>query len=639
MSKLLKTAARLGLCAGLLLPLVNAEVRPAAAEFNLTPAGLESTLDGLMKERMDALHIPGAAVVVTKGSGIYFSKGYGNADTAAQVPMDPARTRIPIGSLTKSVTATAAMQLVEEGRLDLKQDINTYLRTYQAPKFGNLPITLHDLLTHTSGLDQAVYEVNGKTKESTPDAETFLKRYFEAQPPVRPPGEKYEYSNAGLGLAGNLVEIASGQPLSAYYEQKLLGPLKMPSATLDLPLGDPQLAKSYSYAKGVYQEVPYSYISLPGAGGLTVVPNEFANYLIAHLNGGQAGDTRILKPDSVEAMHAKQYAANPQLDGIGYGFFRGRTASGIPTLYHTGEIDGFVSELVLIPSEKVGIFVAVNSAGSDVQLHEEIVEALSGHMSAPAQPLDPSASASAGGRRTAPAAIDTAALAGDYQAGINPRHGWGKWLRFLGGFSAQVESPDPSSLRVTAVFSGSPEKQTKLFKHAGGGLFQEVNGREKLSFQEAEGRMAMTLSDHTTLGKVSFWQKTWTLLSLYAAGSLVFLVIGLIWLVRYGIRAFRKSAKPVSGIVAAIALLNTVFLAVQLTYGNSQLTFGYPAWYAWGISSLPLVSAALAVWLLWKMASGRRGSGWAGWKTAFSLFTLGFTGFLYYWNFLPVHYS
>ncbi|WP_426446146.1 serine hydrolase domain-containing protein [Paenibacillus sp. S-38] len=639
MKTILKSAARLTLCAGLLLPLVNADVRPASADFTLTPAAVESVLDGLMKERMDALHIPGAAVVVTKGSEIYFSKGYGYADTANQVPMDPARTRIPIGSLTKSVTASAAMQLVEAGRLDLKQDINTYLRTFQAPTYGNTPITLHDLLTHTSGLDQAVYGVNGRTRDSVLDAQTFLRRYFEAQPPVRAPGEKYEYSNAGLGLVGHLVELTSGQPLADYYKQRLFGPLKMPNATLELPLGDPQLAKSYSFAKGTYKEIPYSYIALPGAGGLSVVPNEFANYLIAHLNGGQAGDARILKPESVEAMHAKQYAADPQLDGIGYGFFRGRTAEGIPKLYHTGEIDGFVSELVLIPSEKVGIFVAVNGAGSDVQLHEEVLEALSAHMTAPPQPLDPSATASAGGMGIASAAIDTAALEGEYQAGINPKHGWGKWLRFFGGFSSEVEAADSSTLQVTGTFADSPKEQTKAFKYAGDGLFQEVNGQEMIRFHEVGGKMAMTLSDHTTLEMVSFLHRTWTLLSIYAAGSLVFVGICLIWLVRYGIHAIRKAGKPVSGAVAAIALLNTVFLAVQFTYGNNQLTYGYAPWYAWGISSLPLVSAVLALWLLWQLASGRRAGGWTGWKTAFSLMTLGFTGFLYYWNFLPLHYS
>ncbi|MCG7216047.1 serine hydrolase domain-containing protein [Paenibacillus mucilaginosus] len=635
MKSILKSAVRLLLCACLLLPPVVTDGQTAAADFILTPSALETALDPLIKDRMNTLHIPGAAVVVTRGESIYFSKGYGYATLEPLSPMDPAGTRIPIGSLTKSVTATAAMQLVETGRLDLRRDINTYLNTYQLQPYHNTPITLHDLLTHTSGLDQAVYGVYGRSEDTVPSAAMFLKRYSGLQPPIRPPGAKYEYSNVGLGLVGNLIEQTSGQTLSSFYKEHLFGPLKMPSATLDLPVGDPKLAKSYTYSRGSYEEVPYSHIALPGAGGLSVVPNEFANYLIAHLNRGQAGGQGILKPEpSLNAMHAKQYAANEQQDGLGYGFFRGRTSAGLLTLYHTGEIDGFVSELVLIPSERIGIFVAINGGSSGVELHDRIVDVLSNYM---ILPLQMSASGRSAGSGTS-AGYEPAELAGDYQAGINPVHGWGKWLRFLGGFSSKVEAMDSSTLQVTGIFSGSEERQTKIFKPAGAGLYRDAAGPETLSFHKVNGKMTVNGSDNITLEKVSFWQKTWTLLSLYAAGSLIFVVTVLIWLARYGIRSLRRSAQPVSRLIGGIALLQTVFLMIHLTYGISQLTYGYPGWYAWGICSLPLLSAALAILLLWKSAVNRK-SGGAVWKIAFSTFTLGFTAFLFYWNFLSIHYS
>ncbi|WP_223264137.1 hypothetical protein [Paenibacillus sp. IHB B 3084] len=124
--------------------------------------------------------------------------------------------------------------------------------------------------------------------------------------------------------------------------------------------------------------------------------------------------------------------------------------------------------------------------------------------------------------------------------------------------------------------------------------------------------------------------------------SLFFITTLLIWIVRYVIRAIRKNKAHISSTLAFIALLNTIFLGVQFNYGNSQIVYGYPAWYILGICTLPLISALIAVWVLIvnsaRLITGERKARATG-KALFAIITLLHTVYLFYWNFLPVHYS
>lgn len=605
----------------------------ANAESDIAQHEIERTIDSLMSDSLNRLHIPGAAVVITRGTFI-FSKGYGFANLEKKMAMDPDKSVVRIGSLTKSITATAAMQLVEHEKLILNKDINTYLKTYQLLHYRNVPITLHHLLTHTAGLDQAVYAVNSASPLQVSAAEAYLQTYFRQQPPVREPGVKYEYSNAGLGLVGNLIEQRTGQTLNDYMMKHIFRPLEMPSATLELSEDNLRLAQSYTYDKESYSSVPYSYISLPGSGALNVVPSEFAHYLIMHLNGGQYMGNSVLSQNTVNMMHDRQFSAHPQMDGLGYGFFRGKLKNGIPILWATGEIDQFVSKMVLIPSEKLGIFMTVNSSDSGLELHNRVIDAI-GALLRDQQ----DAHQQKEGEEASLQALDITMLAGNYQSGINPEHGWGKWIRFLGGFSYIVTANGADTLYLNGYFPDSEEKQMKTFHHLGGGFFQEQGGAERISFQKLNGVWSLTNSDHVTVEKVRFWQKTWMLLGFYIAFALFYIAILLIWLIRFSIRAAKKASHPISGAIVMIALLNTIFFFVQFSYGNSQLTYGYPTWYIWGVCLLPLVSAVIAVFMMIKTMSSEGRKLVVTSQVVFSLLTLLITGYLFYWNLLPVHYS
>ncbi|OBA04294.1 serine hydrolase [Paenibacillus polymyxa] len=606
------------------------------AADSITPNSVEKAVDDMMSTELEKLHIPGAAVVVTQEDHILFSKGYGYADLERKKAFDPAKTIVRVGSLTKSFSASVTMQLVEQNKLDLNEDVNRYLHSYQASQYQNHPFNLHQLLTHTAGLDEAIYDINSSTRAGVLPTEQYLSTYFKNQPPIRKPGVQYEYSNVAFGLIGNIVEQVTGQGLNDYLRTHLFQPMNMRSATLELPLNHPELAQSYHWKHGAYVKQPLSYINLPGAGALNVTPNDFSHYLITHLNQGEYEGKTVLQPQTVKMMHAQQFAADARLDGLGYGFFRGQLKTGLPMLWATGEIDDFISEMVLIPSQKIGIFVTINSADTDTLLHGKVIDAIAQML-----PAKPHATSQSMARSAAQVKLSPE-IEGVYQVDTTPVHGWGKWIRILGGIKYTVRIQDDHTLIVKGKYPNQNETTDKVFQAAGDGLFVERGGQLKVLLYQDKGTWMMIAPDSKTMRQTTLWHRTWTLLVSYAAASLFFITTLLIWIIRYVLRAIRKTNNHISSNLAYIALLNTIFLGVQVVYGNNQMVYGYPAWYIWGICMLPLLSALLAVWVLivnsTKLITGETRARAAG-KILFAVLTLLHTAYLFYWNFLPFHYS
>ncbi|HLE60810.1 MAG TPA: serine hydrolase domain-containing protein, partial [Thermoanaerobaculaceae bacterium] len=118
------------------------------------PAELETFIDGMMAAHFPSRHISAATIAVVKDGALFFAKGYGFADREKRIPVDPATTLFRPGSISKLFTWTAVMQLVEQGKLDLDADVNSYRKTFKIPATFPEPITMKHLLTHTPGFEE-----------------------------------------------------------------------------------------------------------------------------------------------------------------------------------------------------------------------------------------------------------------------------------------------------------------------------------------------------------------------------------------------------------------------------------------------------------------------------------------------------
>lgn len=318
---------------------------------------LKAFLDGFMPMQLLENNIAGAVVVVVKDGQVLLCSGYGYRDEKNKIPMDGNTTLLRVASISKLFTATAVMQLVEQGLLDLDTDVNQYLDFTIHHTFPN-PITLRTLLTHTSGFE----DVGRNLAVPTGDRLVSLQEYLVENQPVRifPPGVVPTYSNYGTTLAGYIVQRVANEPFEEYVERHILRPLHMENSTFLQPVPNhmqPHLSKGYVLASD--RNKPFEFIQAIPAGAMTSSGADIAKFMLANL---QKKSSPILKDSTLKMMHERVFGSSPELGGMDLGFFE-RTRHGQRVLEHAGDTRCFHSQLHLIPQENLGFFVIFNSAG------------------------------------------------------------------------------------------------------------------------------------------------------------------------------------------------------------------------------------------------------------------------------------
>jgi CubicO group peptidase (beta-lactamase class C family) len=267
---------------------------------------------------------PGLSLALARRGRLIWKAAFGFADLASQTPMTPDHV-FKLGSMAKPYVATAIMQLVEQGRLGLDDRADRHLPFKVENPLGDRPVTIRDLLTHQSGLGMPDCG-DSQVEEPRPLADLleaayarpFHRSYEETAFPTWTArvGEAWQYSNLGAATLGLVVEKANGEGLStqAYVERRIMGPLGMTRANFprvqDAAHLKPEvlenLAPGYARLGPVYLPTPAAQLGLYPAGSLMGTPAEHLRLLMATIGGGELDGVRILRPESVVAMLAKQ---------------------------------------------------------------------------------------------------------------------------------------------------------------------------------------------------------------------------------------------------------------------------------------------------------------------------------------------
>lgn len=318
---------------------------------------LEAFTDHFFSEQIEELHIPGLIFVCVQDGQVLLAKGYGNADLEQGIPFDPDETAVRIGSVSKLFVATAVMQLVERGELDLHTDVNQYLSAFQLDDNYPEPVTLAHLLTHSGGFDYPPYWTTTDPTEVQP-----LGPYLTEHMPPRiiPPGEVLAYSSHGYDLAAYIVEKVSGIPFDQYVEENTLQILGMTqSGYLLSPPKQDVLAMGYAYDGEVQIPQPIDYDPGYASGSFVSTAADMAKFMLAHLQNGCYQDTCILQPETIAMMQQQQFTNHPRLAGWTYGFSEG-FENNQRWIGHGGAIRGFGSDLTLLPAHNLGYFFSFN---------------------------------------------------------------------------------------------------------------------------------------------------------------------------------------------------------------------------------------------------------------------------------------
>lgn len=344
-----------------------AKVTPAAPEPSpapiLTKQDLEPFFDALISSQLRTRNLAGAVVSVVKDGQLLLQKGYGYADLDARKSVQPDQTLFRPGSISKLFTATAVMQLVEQGKLDLDRDVNEYI-DFTIPKTYPEPVTLRRLLTHTAGFEETLKNLFVAREIDLKPIGTYLANELPAR--IFPPGKIPSYSNYGFTLAGYIVERVSGEKFERYVDNHILKPLKMNNSTFDQPLPAqlaPQMSKGYFNAAQKPRD--FELVQAAPAGALSTTAADMTRFMLAFLQDGNVDGVSILKPETVRQMESRQFELNPMICGLGLTFME-YWLSPVRVIGHGGDTIYFHSDMVLVPDAHVGYFLSYNTLGKNV---------------------------------------------------------------------------------------------------------------------------------------------------------------------------------------------------------------------------------------------------------------------------------
>jgi CubicO group peptidase (beta-lactamase class C family) len=316
----------------------------------------------------------GLVVAVVRPGSPPLICAHGPADIGSRTPVGE-DTVFRIGSITKTFTAIAVMQLWERGLVDLDAPASEYLRSFElAPvKAGWRPATLRHLLTHTAGIPKLVRPARA-LRSGWPGESVALEQpvpglaelYRGRLPVVAEPGTTFNYSDHSLAAVGQLVEDVSGRPLDRYLREHVFEPLGMVDS--DLLRSDrlvARLATGHRLRRSGPVPVTDRHWVTAAASSIYSTPRDMARYVTALLAGGTGERQTILEPQTVASMFAPHYQPDPRIPGMGLGFFRA-VLDGHRAVEHQGILPGFNAQIFLAPDDGVGVVAFTNGARNAV---------------------------------------------------------------------------------------------------------------------------------------------------------------------------------------------------------------------------------------------------------------------------------
>jgi D-alanyl-D-alanine carboxypeptidase len=360
---------------------VHAQSAGTAERFVADPdvQGAQRLFTAWLEGQMLSRHLPGVAIGVVADQDLVWAAGFGVADAAAKRPMTP-QTKFRMASHSKLFTATAVMQLREQGKLRLDDPVEKYLPWFRVrpadPDDG--PITIEELLTHSSGLPREAG--SHWTTFDFPTSEELQGLMAERVAPFSP-DVRWKYSNLAYSVAGLVIEAVSGQRWADYVQQHIYAPLGMTSSSVDAEV--PGLAVGYGRLMPDYTRATNPFIDARGmaaATGITSTVEDMARFASAQFRRGRMGGPRVLSTASLRDMHRVRVLENNWTQGNAIGFAVRRDRDKV-YVQHGGSYPGYQTITVLQVDAKVAVIVLTNAddanpGGIATQLMNTVGEAV-----------------------------------------------------------------------------------------------------------------------------------------------------------------------------------------------------------------------------------------------------------------------
>lgn len=572
------------------------------------------------------------------------------------MPVDAQQTLFRVGSITKLTVATAVMQLVEDGQVDLDEPVADLIDMDLATRFDE-PITLRHLLSHTAGFEE---RLGGLFMDPGRDIPPLGEALTDPPEQIFASGTTPAYSNYGNALAGYVVERVTGMDFDEYAATRIFEPLGMDTATLAQPLPEElagQMATGYHYRGS--EPVPFEHVGIPPAGSMSAAAPDMSAFMLAHLGVDAEADDGEAAPAflSPESVHAMQQPAFGEQTLGGLAAAGPRTAlgwyevdrNGHRIVGYGGDTIAFHAELQIYPEQGTGIYVALNSAGVRPQstgvIREQVMHGFAdryfptageGAAGAGAQGSGSSGEDASGSGSAAEQATDTAVehaqvLAGTYMPTRTVESNFTRLYFALSPITVRATDEGIISSAALTDAAGLPLHLVETEPW----VWQEVGGQYRIAADVADGQVrAVGVAPMLALEPMP---ASLAALPLVLVGALAVLVIALVgWPVaalvrrRYGMRLemsprrrrWRRASMLAAGLaLAAVAAWGMVAVPMM---GLGEV----PAWSIRVAQVLTLLGALGVVPAAGRAVTSARERRW--WALAGDvLLTAAFAGFAY----------
>jgi CubicO group peptidase (beta-lactamase class C family) len=466
----------------------------AHAEGSKSPTGLD---EKNIEQKIDKIadkyigkDLPGVTIAVVKDGKVILNKGYGYANIEKKIPMDGQKTVLEAGSVSKLFAWTAVMQLVEEGKLDLDEDIDNYLpKGLLKKKSFKKPITIKHLMSHTAGFEESVEKM---MVFDTKDIEPLGKYLAEKDQPkqVNKPGEIMAYSNFSTDLAGYIVERVSGKSFNDYVTENIFKPLGMEHSTFKKDYTTNKYVmdnKAVGYVKGKkgFNADKPIYINDEPAGSLNSTTTDIAKFMIGHLDE----ESKLFKnKETWETMHSNLYSSHPLLSGNAYGFWE-KKLGGKDIVEHSGNTPAFTAKLSLVPEEDFGVCILNNLGAEASGIYPDVMKALVGEYQAEKTVIKSNAD-------------HDKLVVGKYKSALGFFSNYLKAFELLGDTNFSVKAKEGGGISVSGMGMLKDEEYREIGNLCYEKVSREDNAMDKVGFDS--NRVAFTLNEDGSVEKMSF---------------------------------------------------------------------------------------------------------------------------------------
>lgn len=553
--------------------------RVQPGEHTLSKQDVDTWLDGYMPYALSSGDIPGAVVVVVKDGQILTARGFGYADVDKRTPVDPDRTLFRPGSVSKLAVWTAVMQQVEQGKINLDKDVNSYI-DFKIPAYHGQPVTMRNLMTHTGGFEETAKGIIFYDEKHLLPLGDYLKREIPKR--IFAPGTTPAYSNWGTALAGYIVQRTSGEKLEDYLDQHIFAPLGMRNSTFRQPLPanlKGQMAAGYS--KPGQPSLGYEFIGPWPAGSEASTGTDMGRFMIAHLQNGRG----LLQPATAQYMHdSPTSAVNPMsliapLNRMELGFFE-TNVNGREIIGHLGDTEAFHTSLHLFMKDGVGFYASFNSpgkAGAAGTLRKAVFMDFADRYFPNVAPAD--------GRVDANTAKKHAEMmAGVWEASRRWETHYFSILNLLGQFKVGVDKKGNLVIPKLLGPNGRPQEWVEIAPF----LWRDRNGHDRLAAKVVNGKVVRWATDFFSPFEMfdpvpSGKSSTWILPAIYACFAVLFLTI-LAWPIGWWNRRRYKAEFPLSGRALTAYRASRIAIAAALA-----------VLVGWGVAFTVALSSAAAL--------------------------------------------